>query len=256
MNPGNYLKKAAEKKLNPDKLQKAVLFRVTRSGARTAQIFVQFNPSEYSISRQIQYGSHKAVGKDEKSTTVQVVTASQSVLQVALHFDSYTDLNTMQLKDIAAPKALAQKALKMPFPDVHEKVNNCVQEILDLIEFMPEEHGPPHVEFLWGDTDFVGRVMHSQVRYTMFDQSGVPVRATVQLAIIGMDVVSEINRISKPPESPDRSKQRLLTQGEPIWMLAQKEYGDPGMWKTIARENGILNPRLLGDAIRLQVPSL
>ena len=39
-------------------------------------------------------------------------------------------------------------------------------------------------------------------------------------------------------------------------MLAAEEYGDPGSWRAIAEENGILNPRKVDYTRRLKVPAL
>ena len=59
-----------------------------------------------------------------------------------------------------------------------------------------------------------------------------------------------------PFESPDRTKERTLTQGDQLWMIAGQEYSDPGQWKVIAEANDILNPRKLEGAVTLKVPSI
>ena len=56
--------------------------------------------------------------------------------------------------------------------------------------------------------------------------------------------------------SPNRTKERTLTEGDPLWLMAQQEYDDPAMWRTIAEANGILNPRKISGAMRLKVPSI
>ena len=56
--------------------------------------------------------------------------------------------------------------------------------------------------------------------------------------------------------SPDRTKERMLTEGDQLWMLAQQEYDDPAQWRAIAAANGILNPRQLAGARALKLPPI
>ena len=67
-------------------------------------------------------------------------------------------------------------------------------------------------------------------------------------------ILNEIG--ANPHESPDRTKYRRINQKEELWMLAAEEYGDPGSWRAIAEENGILNPRKVDYTRRLKVPAL
>ncbi|MEG2074738.1 MAG: peptidoglycan-binding protein, partial [Angelakisella sp.] len=62
--------------------------------------------------------------------------------------------------------------------------------------------------------------------------------------------------LQMPFESPNRTKERVLTEGDQLWMMAQQEYDNPALWKPIAAANGILNPRKLGGITSLKVPSI
>ena len=59
-----------------------------------------------------------------------------------------------------------------------------------------------------------------------------------------------------PRQSSDRTKQRVLKQDEQLWMLAAREYEDPGKWREIAIANGIDNPRLVQSGSKIIVPPL
>jgi len=49
---------------------------------------------------------------------------------------------------------------------------------------------------------------------------------------------------------------RTAKQGDSLWLLAAKEYGDPAQWRCIARESGIANARLLAPGTALVLPPL
>jgi nucleoid-associated protein YgaU len=59
-----------------------------------------------------------------------------------------------------------------------------------------------------------------------------------------------------PRQSADRTKQKILKQGEHLWILASDEYEDPGMWRAIAKANGIANPRRLEAGKKMIIPRL
>jgi nucleoid-associated protein YgaU len=51
-------------------------------------------------------------------------------------------------------------------------------------------------------------------------------------------------------------KQWTVTEGETLWFIASKEYGDASHWRTIAEANDLENPRLLESGTTLSLPPL
>jgi hypothetical protein len=269
------LKKKADRIFDRGKIEKAYVICYKKSGDAykvSRKIKVQFNPAEYSIRRGVRHSQKKAFGKDTTSANIQTVGAEPSVLSVSLYFDSYTEMKSEQgavnyMKTTAAdylkgsvnkikPDTLPgfdmNKDLS-PNPDFN--VNQRFEQFLELIKYDHEEHEPPHIGFLWGDSIFfVGKMAQHSAQYTVFDRDGTPVRVRLEMTIVGEDV--SLDNATYPFESPDRTKQRTLRYGDQLWMMAQEEYGDAAHWKTIAEANGILNPRLMGGAARLKVPSI
>lgn len=89
----------------------------------------------------------------------------------------------------------------------------------------------------------------------MFLDSGIPVRATMNLTFRSWQTKKEqLQNI--PRQSADRTKHATLKQGEQLWMLADREYEDPGKWREIAEANGIDNPRRLQAGQKIIVPRL
>ncbi|HSB52597.1 MAG TPA: LysM peptidoglycan-binding domain-containing protein, partial [Dissulfurispiraceae bacterium] len=54
--------------------------------------------------------------------------------------------------------------------------------------------------------------------------------------------------------SPDVTKRWTVKQGDSLWSIAVKEYGDPADWTLIAEANGIDNPRTIETGTDLVIP--
>ncbi|MGO4372923.1 LysM peptidoglycan-binding domain-containing protein, partial [Paenibacillus sp. MCAF20] len=92
-------------------------------------------------------------------------------------------------------------------------------------------------------------------RYTMFLESGVPVRATLGLSMKSSQTMKEQYQ-EIPRQSADRTKLKTIKLGDQLWSIAADEYEDPGAWRHIAEANGIDNPRLLAAGKSLTIPRL
>ena len=132
-------------------------------------------------------------------------------------------------------------------------VTILTSEIAKLTQVNGSLHRPPIVTFEWGTVFFEGIVTDVKQQFTMFLSSGIPVRAKVDLAFRS---VSEKGLRDSPPESPDRTKYRVLKEGEYLWNYADAEYGSPDMWRVIARENGIMDPLSVVPGQVLKIPPL
>jgi hypothetical protein len=278
------IEKAANKKakqvLFGGKLEKAYFLQYEDLNDRyrlKAKLAVQFNPSEYSINRRVKHSEKRALGRDTSSEDIQTACAEPSVLSLNLYFDSFTELQAEQgvvnyaLSALSTPlnplkgkfnEKIAANTI-LPSFDMNEDlspapdllVNERLEKILAFVKYSSEAHAPPPVGFVWGNKlFFVGKILHHNVRYTVFDRDGTPVRAQLALSMVGED--RRFDNKEYPLESPDRTKQRTLRYGDQLWMTAQEEYGDVAHWKTIAAANGILNPRAIGNVVRLKVPSI
>ncbi len=83
----------------------------------------------------------------------------------------------------------------------------------------------------------------------------MPVRAKVDITFKSLLDVKKSKMIS-PFESPDRTKVRMVHEGEQLWNFAWDEYGDAEQWRAIARENGIMNPLEIMPGQKLKLPAL
>mgnify|MGYP003576028271 FL=1 len=58
------------------------------------------------------------------------------------------------------------------------------------------------------------------------------------------------------PESRDKTRRRQNSAAEDIWLIADKDYGDPRYWRAIAEESDVDDPRELVPGDWLRVPPL
>ena len=189
-------------------------------------IEVLFNPSEYSIDRENKYAYHTMPGLS--ATIPQFISGDASVLAMELFFDTY---------------------------EAQTDVRDHTKLVYGLLDVESDTHSPPICQFIWGSVVFRGVMEKVSQRFTMFLDSGIPVRAVLTVQMRSFQTVSEqLQEI--PRQSSDRTKQRVLKQGEQLWMLAAREYEDPGRWREIAIANGIDNPRLVQTGSKVIVPPL
>lgn len=191
---------------------------------------VMFNPSDYVVEKSNLYSWTRVPGL--QSPIAQYLGGEAQTLKVNLFFDTYS--NDKQEK---------------------EDVRIYTKKIYGLMNVEGGLHAPPLCQFSWGSLNFKGIVENVSQQFTMFIETGIPVRAMLSVSFKAVLSLEEMQK-NPPLESPDRTKHRMLNQNEQLWMLAAQEYDNPGMWREIARANDIYNPRLLKTGKHLKIPAL
>lgn len=197
-----------------------------------AVIEAMFNPAEFSIETRNQFQRTAMPGLPTPIT--QFVSGETQTLSFDLFFDSYEKREDVRVK---------------------------TREVSDLLKINKEIHAPPVCRFEWGGaiqadkTHFQGVIDSVTQKFTMFLDSGVPVRATLTLKVSEFRTIQE-QLHSLGLESADRTKRRIFKEGDSLWLLSHKEYGDPFQWREIAAFNRIDNPRLVPPGTELTLPPL
>ncbi|MCI8294128.1 MAG: hypothetical protein HFH53_11460 [Hespellia sp.] len=223
-------------------LTKAKLI-IEREGAPKT-IDVLFNPSEYQLTDSASYSEKKVPGLD--GPIIQYISGDATELSVSLFLDTYVP-KTPSLLPVSVPG--------LGGSDNSEDVSKITKEIAQTTSIDGSLHRPPKVTFQWGSLNFEGIVTKVNHTYTMFAESGMPVRAKVNLTFKSI-LSPKDKRRQSPFESPDRTKYRTIREGIQLWDLAYAEYGDPDLWKVIAKENKILNPLDLKAGQVVKLPAL
>jgi hypothetical protein len=136
--------------------------------------------------------------------------------------------------------------------DVREKY---VKDIRALLDIDSKLHAPPIVKFVWDDFEFVGVLESLNVTYTLFSDTGKPVRAKLAIALKQYTTVEEQVGLAKK-ESSDVEKSYVVQRGDTLSSIAEKTFGDPASWREIARANAIDDPRALTPGYVLTIPRL
>ena len=204
---------------------------------------IQFNPSEYKITDRSTYSERERTRKDDP--VVSFGGNPMSTLTVRLYFNDDEPMSITSAVS-AVSDILTGKA--------KDGMTKTIAKISSLTKIDGETHAPPNAAFIWGSTQFIGFVQNVSTAYTMFDKSGKPLRATVDLTMMGYTAVADER--SSPLMSPDRTKAKTLTEDSSIFSIAEREYGDAREWRRIADANDIMNPLDIPVGKVLKVPSI
>ncbi|MCT4604686.1 MAG: LysM peptidoglycan-binding domain-containing protein [Marinisporobacter sp.] len=212
---------------------KAKIIVVDKKGKEIKTISVLFNPSEYSISSSNNITGQEIKGLDGQNE--QFIGGGSESLQMQLFFDTYT----------------MRKDSKSNYKDVRD----YTKEIKSLMQIYSDDHTPPKCIVTWGSLYFKGYLENLNERFTMFSNEGVPVRAYLDVTFKRIETVEGLLK-GASFQSADRTKERILKDGEHLFTIANNEYDDPGNWRPIAQANHIDNPRKVRSGTSLVVPSL
>jgi hypothetical protein len=202
---------------------------------------VQFNPTEYGLDRGAFFAELQVPGL--RTPLLQFVRGEAQTLSLELFLDG-TD------KRGALAKAAA---LVGSSPD--DSVEGRLKELRKFVEIDKDLHAPPVCQFEWGKLSFVGVVTSFKEKYTLFDERGNALRARVTLALRSYEAV-EVQLREMKKQSPDRTRVRVLREGETLAAVSAEAYGDPRLWRVIAEANGIDRPRFVRPGTALTVPAL
>jgi len=204
---------------------------------------IQFNPAEYKITERSTYSERERTRKDDP--VVSFGGNPMSTLNVRLYFnDDEPTTITSAVNSVA--DLLAGKT--------KDGMTKAIGKISSLTKIDGDSHAPPNAAFVWGSTQFIGFVQNVTTAYTMFDKSGKPLRATVDLTMMGYSAVADER--ASPLMSPDRTKAKTMTEDSSLFSIAEREYGDAREWRRIADANDIMNPLDIPVGRVLKVPSI
>ena len=191
------------------------------------EIKVLFNPSEITMT--IPGGTMGQHGL--------VSAASQTSLSLNLFFDT-----TLQ---------------KYP----PENVQKYTKKIVSLTQprIGKDQKRPPRCKLIWGTISGKDSVLLADCfletvtkKLTHFLEDGTPVRATLDCSFKEWKDPEKQKKIANPIDDPVR----IVKRGETLSSIATEEFGDPALWRIIAKENRIINPRNLEPGTVLTIPPL
>jgi len=214
---------------------------------------VLYNPQSYQQSRKVEYSRLPVMGTDVPMA--QFNHGSGETLKVQLFFDSLSASG--EIGGSAGDRLKFTANSLLPSAGNQIDIRKYTEKIygLTLIVAKDHIHAPPKLRLEWGSLSFEGYLVSCTQNFTRFDERGMPVRAMLDCEF--EQHVDPARHSSKNPlESPDTTKYRPVHQGDTLWSLAAKEYGEARQWRAIAEANGLANPRSLRTGDMLTLPGL
>lgn len=196
------------------------------NGKNTQPIEVLFNPAEYTLDKSNQFQSTPIVGLSTPLT--QFINGNARTLTMDLFFDTY---------------------------ERNIDVRTYTSKVQALLEIDSDLHAPPICQFVWDSIILKATIEKITSKYTMFLPDGTPVRATLNVTFKEYATLSEQlsqNRL----QSATKTRIIITQQGDALWLIASRYYGDPGHWRVIAKENNIDDPLCIQAGMELRLPSI
>ena len=204
----------------------------------------KFNPKELNIEKSNQFAEINIPGLS--SPVLQFVRGNARTVTLDLFFDTYED---EKVKDV---REYTDMITGWDAGAISAKLPKGRKGLMDIDSDL---HAPPVCRFIWGAFAFQCVIERITKRFTMFLPEGIPVRATLSVTLKEYKEVDiQLKEIGF--QSADLTKRWVVKQGESLWSIAAKEYGNPGEWKVIAEANKIDNPRILEPGIEIIIPPL
>jgi len=190
-----------------------------------------FNPSEYSLTRSNNYSQVQPPNASKPTTAFSSGNPDQ--LSIAFFFDG---------TGAAGPTG---------------PVTETVKQFLGLLRYEGSEHKPLYMRVVWGGPsgglDFPCFLKSATAAYTLFNRDGEPLRARVNASF--EEVIHPKVRLAlERKSSPDLFRVWLVQEGDRLDRVASEVYGDPALWREVARVNRLRSPRALVSGQQLTLP--
>ena len=146
--------------------------------------------------------------------------------------------------------------------DVRNKSRNVIADVNTLISWTrpttsargAKKPQPPKVRLEWALPWFDCYVVSVKATYTMFDETGVPVRATVSLQL--KEFGTKDAKQNPTSGSLAGHQSHLVVEGDSLPLLAHRYYEKAEYWRGVAIANGIDDPLRVRPGTRILLPPL
>lgn len=191
------------------------------------QIEILYFPTEYSIEKSNTFSEVSIPGLE--SSYLQYVKGNPGSISLEVFYDTYEEDGV--------------------------DVRIYTDQLTNLMNIDSELHAPPVLRFIWGidpNESFYCVLERVTRRFTMFNSDGIPVRA--RLSITLKEYKEGLSSREQKLQSPDKTHVYTVKQGDSMWMIAHREYGNSRLWRPIALANRIEHPEKLKPGTELTIP--
>lgn len=188
---------------------------------------LRFNPTEYQLQKANNFAEVAIPGLE--SPPIQFVRGASEKLSAEVLADTSDTLEDVRVR--------------------------YVNKLRNLMRINGELHAPPIVAFTWDTQVFKGVLESLNITYVLFTPQGIPLRAKMSITLKEYRPAA-VQFLETQRSSPDVEKTFVARRGDTLASISAAVYRDAGMWREIARENGIQDPRTLEPGMVLTLPRL
>jgi hypothetical protein len=194
-----------------------------------------FNPTEYTVAKSNPWNSKPVIGRNVPE--LEFTGGGPKTLTMELFFDVYEETGK---------------------PDVRDHINklwNLTRISEKTVNSKTDRGRPPLCLFQWGPNwSFTAVVMSLSVRFTLFHQDGTPVRAVANVTMQQAEDDEKQKGTNPTSHAEPGRKRREVRLHDTLALIAYDEYGDPSLWRAIAKDNQIEDPMDLRPGSILSIP--
>jgi hypothetical protein len=192
----------------------------------------KFNPSEYSVSKGARWKLPERNMKDKQGGKPEFLGSDPQTISLQIFFDDW----------------------EAAFGNVTKDVDQLFEWCSPKQVSKPQ---PAELLFTWGsNTQLVDQKFYLEkvsVKYTMFSRTGNPLRATADIVL--KEIPNPATGTNPTSGSIHARKTHVISDGDTLQSVANREYGNPGFWRGLAIFNEIDDPLRLATGTRILLPS-
>lgn len=184
-------------------------------GGKPAGMYeAMFNPENFDVRHQVNYECAQAIGNSEKEQNY------KNTSEKTQTFDFLVD----------ATGAAGEKREVALDIEVFDRVTG----------YDGDKHQPRFLILIWGAFLMKGVLTSRTVKYTMFRDDGMPVRATIT-ATFKTHTPNLVQALKNRLSSPDVTHMRRVKAGDNLPLLSNEIYGNPKHYVKVAADNLLSN---------------
>lgn len=176
-------------------------------GPDKGDIDLMYNPTDYNVKKEV-----KKTGTGGK---IQFNTVDIPEYSIKLFFDTYEKKTDV--------REITEKIVSLLKPSIKGK----------------HTKRPPICLYVWGSFSYRGIVSKVDQKFQLFIESGIPVRAELDVTFSSVLIKEEEAQLSSKSES---RKLWTVKSGDRLDLIAYSVLKDPAQWRRIAEANEINNP--------------
>ncbi|GAA4274025.1 glycoside hydrolase family 66 protein [Aquimarina gracilis] len=172
----------------------------------------------------------------------------------------YSGSSTVSMKLVFDGTHVDQYGAEIAFRRLRGTQKNVTARIDDFLtniaKIKGKIHEPRHLVLSWGETlKFNCRLTSLDINYTLFNRSGDPLRAELNVSFIGDNATKE-QLAELDLQSPDLTHYRMVKAGDQLPLMCQEIYGSPFYYPLVASANRLTDFRNLIPGQEIYFPPI